>query len=305
MGTPLVSVITPTFNRADLLPAAIESVRNQTCSDLEMIVVDDGSTDGTPQAVAAFHDPRITYVGLGHTGKISLLRNAGLRKARGAFLAFLDSDDLWLPEKLQAQVNLLEAHPEAGFALCGFESFNATGTIRRNLYRPEGQAGTSTSLASIFSTLISGKMIIYTSTALIRRSSLDVTGPFNEELSSGDNEFFTRLAFHHTAAFVHLPLVRIRKHDGNTFRQRGPGDMAEAIDSVEHFYALGAIPRVTYTERILKYRYTLGTLLQERGELASARREFLTCIRLRPTFLRGWRRYAATLLRSKTGRAPR
>lgn len=108
---PLVSVIIPTFNRAEMLQEAIDSVLDQKFRNFELIVVDDGSTDGTRDLLNRY-TPRLRAVYQPNQG-VSAARNTGLRMARGPWIAFLDSDDLWLPEKLSAQVDFFQRHPEA------------------------------------------------------------------------------------------------------------------------------------------------------------------------------------------------
>ena len=108
---PLVSVILPTFNRAHSLAASMGSILNQSYREFELIVVDDGSTDKTESVVAAFADPRIRYVRLDRNRGVSAARNAGLAEARGQYIAFQDSDDIWLPGKLEKQVEILKAQP--------------------------------------------------------------------------------------------------------------------------------------------------------------------------------------------------
>ncbi len=112
---PLVSVILPTYNRASLLVEAMESVLRQTYPHLELIVVDDGSTDDTAQQVHRFADPRIRYLRLDANRGVSHARNRGLQEARGELIAFQDSDDLWAPDKLARQVRaFLEADRPVG-----------------------------------------------------------------------------------------------------------------------------------------------------------------------------------------------
>lgn len=116
---PAVSIVLIFFNEERFLGEAVASVRAQTFGDWELLLCDDGSTDASPQRAKAFagDDPRVRYLQHeGHANKgMSETRNLGIRNARGAFLSFLDADDLWLPTKLERQVSLLEAHPEAGF----------------------------------------------------------------------------------------------------------------------------------------------------------------------------------------------
>jgi len=104
---PLVSVIIPTYNRADLIGHTIKSALNQSWQNLEIIVVDDASTDDTRTVVQAIPDPRIRYIGLEKNSGPSTARNTGVEQARGHFISFLDSDDEWRPEKTAHQVAAL------------------------------------------------------------------------------------------------------------------------------------------------------------------------------------------------------
>jgi glycosyltransferase involved in cell wall biosynthesis len=108
----LVSVIIPTFNRADLLPWTLKSVLNQTYKQFEILVVDDGSTDGTGDVVASFNDERIRFFYIDHHGYPAPARNKGISEAKGSYLALLDSDDLWFPGKLSSQVKAFEKNPD-------------------------------------------------------------------------------------------------------------------------------------------------------------------------------------------------
>ena len=109
--TPKVSVIIPTYNRAHLVGRAIRSVLNQTYQDFEIIVVDDGSTDNTEEVVKSFNDPRIRYIRHEKNRGGSAACNTGIRAARGEYIAFQDSDDEWLPEKLEKQMQVFENTP--------------------------------------------------------------------------------------------------------------------------------------------------------------------------------------------------
>ena len=115
---PKVSVVIPTHNREGLLRVAMESVLAQTFRDFEIIVVDDGSTDGTAKAVREFSDGRVRYFHLEH-GERSRARNFGLEKARGDYVAFLDDDDVCLPNRLSSQGDFLSRHPDVGLVGSG------------------------------------------------------------------------------------------------------------------------------------------------------------------------------------------
>jgi len=120
---PKVSVIIPTYNRADMVGDAIQSVLDQTYADWELIVVDDGSEDNTRDVVASYNDSRVRYIYQDNM-KLPGARNTGIRASTGEYVAFLDSDDLFLPEKLQLQIAVMERSPEIGLVASGWTEIN-------------------------------------------------------------------------------------------------------------------------------------------------------------------------------------
>src|SRR5262245_31985364 len=123
----LISVIIPTYNHAGFLTAAIESVLAQTLKPSEVIVVVDGSTDDTCSVLLAFED-KVRVVNQKNLG-VSAARNNGARVARGSLLAFLDSDDVWLPEKLSHQFQRFQRDPELGLVHCGLQYIDQQGVV--------------------------------------------------------------------------------------------------------------------------------------------------------------------------------
>lgn len=126
----LVSVIVPTFNRAYCVGRAVDSVRAQTHTNWELLLVDDGSTDNTSALIATTygHDPRIRYIYQENAG-VSAARNAGIRASRGDYVAFLDSDDVWRPWKLEIQLACFRLFPESGMVWTDFEAVDAMGNV--------------------------------------------------------------------------------------------------------------------------------------------------------------------------------
>jgi len=305
MRTPRVSVVIPTHDRAHLLPETLASVRGQTETDLEVIVVDDGSTDGTAEVVSALqsNDPRLLYLPLPRSGNLARVRNAGVARARGELIAFLDSDDLLEPAALAAYRAALATHPEAGWTLAGYRSFDAGGFRRTNLHPLPGEEPEtgSCSVASLFFPILRAWTTLYTSTIAVRRAALDRVGPFEERLTTGEYDLFTRLAFDSRAVVLHQPLVRIRKHPGNSSPGYGVEGFEDALHGLERFYAQGAVPRPLYDEMFLLYRYRLGRFLLSRGERRAARRQFLACLRRKPTLGSAWGGLATSF---RAGAAP-
>jgi glycosyltransferase involved in cell wall biosynthesis len=126
---PVVSIILPTFDRLDYLPAAIQSVVAQSLTDWELLIADDGSGPATRTYLSTVHDPpRIRVLQLAHTGKPAAARNAALRAARGEFIALLDSDDVWLPHKLELQIAALRAPGKHQWSYTAFTEIDADGS---------------------------------------------------------------------------------------------------------------------------------------------------------------------------------
>src|SRR5262249_46687018 len=159
------------------------------------------------------------------------------------------------------------------FSVSGYEVFSSSGIERTKLYGQEG----GVSVRSIFDDLIRGKITLCSSSILIRRELLGQAGDLSEALRTGDYEFYTRLAWHAKAGIVHMPLVSVRKHEGNSSRELDAEGLLEAIAAVVRFYRLGVIDREIRNERLLKYRYELSRILFHRGDIAGARREILDC----------------------------
>lgn len=123
---PLVSVVMPTYNRADLLPNTIESILNQDFDDFELLIVDDGSTDNTAEVIEQIQerDPRLCYLKLAENRGIGFARDAGLKHVSGKYIALADSDDHWLPSKLKLQVEVMDAYPEIDILFGDFWNIN-------------------------------------------------------------------------------------------------------------------------------------------------------------------------------------
>src|SRR5204862_1336223 len=115
--SPKVSIIMPTYNRAAYIGETVESIRNQTYQNWELIIIDDGSDDNTEEIISQTEDERIRFYKAGRIAINGKIKNIGIRKTRGNLIAFIDSDDLWEPSKIEKQVAALEKYPEAGFSL--------------------------------------------------------------------------------------------------------------------------------------------------------------------------------------------
>lgn len=197
-----VSTIIPTYNRAGIVPRAIESALAQTWSDHEVVVVDDGSRDDTPRAVGAYGD-RVRYVRQDNAG-LPAARNAGVQVATGDAFALLDDDDTWAPDKLAAQVEYLEAHPDIGMVLTEIVRFAPDGSERGRSHRREALPADGAVLPWV---LRHPQMI--PSTAVYRREVHDAVGGFDESLRTGeDQDFYLKVALRFGIGLIERPLTR-------------------------------------------------------------------------------------------------
>lgn len=243
MSSPLVSVVIPTYNRAALVCEAVDSVLQQTYSNIEIIVIDDGSTDDTAAAIQRYGD-RVRYSRRPNAG-VNAARNLGIKQARGEFLALLDSDDLWAPYKIELQVRLLQSFQDVPFTFSNFNIFKGARPdfdptlimdgLRTWFEHVPGRVDPyqwqrpftslqlgSPNLPSQDFTVSRGDIYgasllcpyVLPSTALIRKSALPVQLRLPEfDSTCGDWEFFARLSKERGCLFVDLATTFNRSHE--------------------------------------------------------------------------------------------
>lgn len=243
---PLVSVIIPTFNRAYCLGETLQSVLSQTWSDFEVLVIDDGSTDETRELVESYvvADPRVRYLSQTNQG-VSSARNFGLENAQGEYVAMLDSDDLWLPWKLEAQVGVLESLPELCLVWSEMSAIDPSGEVTyprylRRMYcgyeyweterlfptvyplqeivrnTPAEVGNAAVQIGYIFSEMLGGNLV-HTSTVMIRREFIKQAGGYNPLLKGvgEDYDFHLRLCRLGPVALMDVPTTLYRRGLGD------------------------------------------------------------------------------------------
>lgn len=215
---PTVSVIIPTYNRANLVDKAIKSVLNQTYQDFEIIVIDDGSTDNTEEIIRGFKDKRIKYIKKYKKNRGSpVARNIGIKIARGEYIAPLDSDDEWLPEKLDMQIKFFQdGPPELGVVYshsCYMDESGKNINKLHNLREVEGY---------IYEDLLGGNCVGSPSKLLIRKECFHQVGLFDDLLrTQADWDMWIRIAKYYRFAFIKIPLVRYRLHSNQISKNLG------------------------------------------------------------------------------------
>ncbi|MFQ5842172.1 MAG: glycosyltransferase [Thermodesulfobacteriota bacterium] len=219
-----VSVVIPTYNRLSQVKEAIESVLNQTYRDFELWVVDDGSMDGTGEALRIFGD-KVKYVSQDNRG-VSAARNLGLRISRGKYLAFLDSDDLWEPEKLEIQVTCMEENPQ--FPLCYTDELWIRRGTRINPKKKHAKYS-----GWIFEKCLP-LCIISPSSALMKRSLFDEIGGFDETLPvCEDYDLWLRVTCRYPILFIDKKLIVKRGGHADQLSARSWGNDRYRVMALE------------------------------------------------------------------------
>src|SRR5437879_6439171 len=200
---PGVSVVGATVNYSRYLAGTLESARAQTMSEVEIIVIDDGSTDETKQVMGSYlANPRVRYQRTDHRGQPAA-KNAGIRLARAPLVAFLDAHDLWLPTKLEKQLTLFADDPALAVVYSRRILIDECG---RPLQFPQPELARGNVLAKMFR-----KNFVCFSSAVIRRKVLEDVGLFDENLALAiDYDLWLRIARHYRFAYVDEPLVQYR-----------------------------------------------------------------------------------------------
>jgi glycosyltransferase involved in cell wall biosynthesis len=288
---PLVSIVIPTYNREDLVGAAIDSALAQTHPRCEVIVIDDGSTDRTGEVLQRYAG-RITAIHQENKG-LSGARNTGIGRAQGTFVGFLDSDDLWEPGLVEAALGIFDAHPSVGAVFLAEREIDLQGRIDPTIhgkrtpglfFTPEGMIGRDTGVGC-------GRPPV------VKTELLKTLGTFDESFRNfADCEMWIRHSFHFPMAVLAEPYVLRRVHPGNV-----SADFAKdaklwlrILDAVERdhpaFSALHpAVMRRTRAKQHLRIgRDALAKCGGDRALVQEARDHLRRTVRLWPRFYRAW-----------------
>jgi glycosyltransferase involved in cell wall biosynthesis len=275
--TPDVSVVVPTYNRAHLLGDGLASLLAQDGVALEVVVVDDGSTDGTRDVVAAIGDGRITYLARPHEG-IAAARNAGIAAARAPFVAFHDSDDVALPGRLALPVEYLGEHPDVALVIqngrmlpaadqpeAGEEPWIAPRVAHALAARPIG-------VAEVFRWNL-GQL----QGMCFTRAALDATGPLDPSFHILDDlDLVLRVTVRFPAVFIDVPAFVYRRHAGGVAsdRERVREEAIRLADKLAHDHpdALDRLGRTTFVRRQARRYARLAASRLRAGDPRGARR---------------------------------
>jgi glycosyltransferase involved in cell wall biosynthesis len=292
-----VSIVIPTHNRAAYLADALDSVFAQNMPNLEVIVVDDHSTDDTA-GVLARYDGRIHVVTRASSShNPGRVRNDGLRAARGKYVAFLDSDDMWVSGKLGRQLAILDSDPDCGFV------FGNVVFVENGVQTPPAVAAGSLPSGWILEAL-AADMFVHPSTLVVRRTLVERVGRFSELVGTAEEyDFLLRIARLARGTAVDVPLAVVRRHGNQHSRAHIVDNYRNAIASLEHVAAdraLSSSIRSTARRTIARHHTTVARLLCTDGQSAAARRHIRAALRRHPFSGSAWR----TAFRSLSSRPP-
>jgi glycosyltransferase involved in cell wall biosynthesis len=315
MAEKLISVVVPTLNRANCLGNAVDSILSQTYQNVEVIVVDDGSTDNTRELIERCYetDARVKYTFQENQG-VTAARNRGLQLAQGEFVALLDSDDTWVPWKLQLQLACFERCPQIGLVWTDMEAVAPDGSVvdqsyLRTMYHayrwftneqlfscsyPIAQVapqlvstvGSGTLFTGdIFSQMVMGNLV-HTSTVILRRELLDRVQGYNEELWLGeDYDFHLRICKEGPVGFLNLATIRYQTgmadqitRDRGKLLQVAKSCLKTILPVLEHDRDRIRLPAWMIKARLAEVHEWIGEVALEIGRVSDARRHLFASL---------------------------
>lgn len=271
---PKVSVIIPTYNREHLIGRAIQSVLNQTYRDFEIIVVDDGSTDNIGEVVKSFNDERIRYIRHEKNKGAAAARNTGIKAAKGEYIAFQDSDDEWLPEKLEKQMKVFATAP-AEVGVVYTDMWRITGNKKKYFYSPKIMPEDKIIYEQA---LDYGVMNIGIQTALIKKECFSKAGMFDEKFPRLiDLELFIGLSKYYYFYHIKEPLVNFFDAD------KGISSNTKALITARKLILEKYFEDIKKDKKLLAKHYLgIGTILCINGEIEEGEGYFAKALKMYP-----------------------
>ena len=291
-----VSVVIPVFNGAPFVAKAVASVRAQGHSDVEILVVDDGSTDGTQEVLKHLEQSEgIRWFQRSHGGP-ARSRNFGIEAARGHYIALLDCDDVWLPGKLEAQLAIMRTRPEVGLVHTDFDVRFEDGTLEERV--------TARSSREPMVQAFAGGHVALPSTLLIRKSVLDQVGRLDPELYGSEDSDLTIRLFRVTS-FECIDQVLVTKlqrghgyrdmaFDEQTHRERVLASRDRFLMRLEGFAPLTTAQRAALDREWANYYLLKGAVAERAGRPAEARSQYRKAIGKAPGRIRCYTRWLRT-----------
>lgn len=227
----MISVVIPLYNKAGQVAHTLRSVLGQTFREFEVVIVDDGSTDGSADEARSVHDGRIRLVSQRNAG-VSAARNRGVAEARYDLIAFLDADDEWEPTYLETQYNLYKKYPDCSVYACNYEFCNADGRVTPTILRKLPFEGEDGILSNYFEVASCSHPPLWTSAVMVRKQALQAVGGFPLGIRSGEDLLtWARLAVKYKIAFSNM-VEAVFVHDEQLFNADQKDRLPEEKDYV-------------------------------------------------------------------------
>ncbi len=293
--TPLITVIIPTFNRVAYLKTALTSVFDQTMSNWEALVIDDGSTDGTGEYVSGLNDDRVKLFTMDHCGVPAQVRNVGIVNARGRYIAFLDSDDMWAPNKLERQTSLLAERKTALWSYTHFTRIDGQGKQLSDKAIKKWQPYSG----AILHELITIDAIIAMPTVMVATQLLTQAGPFDPELVyCEDYDLWFRLAVKGEALAIPERLSFVRVSPDSYVRDRAAVHRSWIATYGKLARTGDASVRRLCEQQTGHSMVALAKLYSASGRIRPAAAEMVRSFGRHPTSSRWWRELPKTVPRA-------
>ncbi|HEX7903060.1 MAG TPA: glycosyltransferase [Chitinophagaceae bacterium] len=290
--TPKVSIIISTYNGEKYIAETIASIREQTYSNWELVIVDDGSEDNTCEIIAGIKDERIQLHKAGRIGINGRIKNIALSKISGELIAFIDHDDLWAPSKLEKQVTALQEHPEAGFCLTGGYNFKIKSEPLEYFYQQkEGMQ-----YGRIFLSIFRSEVAPWTQALLVRKQCIEAAGTFSEAGLFADPEFIFRLAYYFNAVILYEPLMYHRLHDTNYTIVNWEASHEEGIDVIRSYKRKKMLPSSIASDVLFKSYIHFGEKCLRYKKNGKAANSFFNAWKNKPLSIIPLKKIAKTIL---------
>ncbi|QWV95849.1 glycosyltransferase [Geomonas nitrogeniifigens] len=280
----LVSIVTATYNMAQYLPLTVESVLGQTYQNLELIVVDDGSSDDTSEVMARFAaEPRVRYIRLERNCGQTVAKNRGLSEVKGAFVAFVDADNLWKPNKLERQLPLFVASERTGVVYSDAEYIDGSGAVLPYIERKYHDG-------DITAKLLLSNFVNFNS-AVVRKEVIDEVGGFDEALAMGiDWDLWLRISVRYRFRFLPEQTYSYRLWENQMSHQKVKRlkNAEKILEKFQRAYP-DAVPAKTLDEAKALLYADYALLELKNGTKSEAMTQAVRALKMRPDRLQFWK----------------
>lgn len=286
---PLVSIVMPSYNRADYILESIESIRSQTWQHWELIIVDDGSTDNTSELVKGIADSRIQFYKEAHIG-MNKVRNLGMLLSKGEYIGLIDSDDLWMPTKLEKQIHALQEHNNDAFCLTGGYNFKEPNVPVDFFYKnKEGIRH-----GDLFLSFFQSELATLPSTLLFKKEALDIAGEI-AETPLADVKFILSLAKNFKGIVVYEALTCRRLHGTNASTLNNLKRQEDGIQMLKSFR--GQVSKEILNQSLFRSHLNFGEICLGNSKKKEAFRQFLQAWKYNPLSIVPPKKIAKTILK--------